>query len=113
MMALILFIASAFVAYIGIAYFGQLTGAVKSGPLEAFFSTLRPLPLLVVTAANMFFGLALYYGFSITRYAVPASISIGVITSFIYAVVFLGAPVTVSKLAGIAIIILGIVVLSS
>ena len=112
-MAIVLFVLSAIVAYTGISYFGQLSGEVKGGALAAFFSTVRPLPLLVVTLANMFFGLALYYGFSITRYAIPATISIGVITSFVYSVLFLGASVTVTKLVGVALVILGIVALST
>jgi len=108
----VFFVAAAVVAYLGISWFAQLSGGSSTSALSAFFSTIKPIPLLIVTAANMFFGLALFYGFGLTRFAVPATIAIGVLTSFVYSIVFLGAEVTAVKLAGVLIVIVGIIVLA-
>ncbi len=108
----ILFVVCAVVGYMGIAWFAQLSGGSSHSVFEAFTSAIRPFPLLVATVANMFFGLGLYYGFGVTRFAIPAAISIGVITSFIYSVVLLGAQVTLVKLLGIMAIIGGVVLLA-
>jgi hypothetical protein len=107
----VLFCVTIFVAYIGISLFAQLSGASSTGALQAFLSTLRPIPLIVVTIANMFFGLGLYYGFSLTRFAIPIAISIGVMTSFVYSLIFLGAHVTAYKIGGLILILLGVVLL--
>lgn len=96
----------------GIAWFAQLSGASSHTVFEAFTSAVRPFPLLIATVANMFFGLGLYYGFSVTRFAIPAAISIGVITSFVYSLIFLGAQVTLTKILGILVIIVGVALLA-
>jgi hypothetical protein len=112
-MTIALFVACAAVAYVGIAFFGQLVGGAKGSALQAFLATLSPAPLLVVTVANMFFGLALYYGFAVTRFAIPATIAIGVITSFAYSVAFLGGQISLIRMLGVAIVMVGIFLLSA
>jgi multidrug transporter EmrE-like cation transporter len=61
---------------------------------------------------NMFFGLGLYYGFGLTRFAIPAAIAMGVVVSFVYSVALLGVQVTLLKIIGAAVVILGVVVLA-
>lgn len=107
----IAFIFCGIIAYIGISLFAQLSSSGASA-IESFFSTLKPLPLFVVTVANMFFGVALFYGFSVTRFAIPSIISIGVITSFLYSIFVLGASITLTKVLGILVIILGIILMA-
>ncbi len=99
------------VGYIGISVFAQLSSGAVS-PVSAFFSAMRPLPLLVATLGNMFFGLGLYYGFGLTRFALPIAISLGVITSFVYSVVLLGATITFTKIVGAFVILIGIVLMT-
>lgn len=99
-------------AYLGISWFAQLTAEYGVTAWGAFLSAVRPLPLLIVTVANMFFGLGLYYGFGFTRFAIPAAISIGVVTSFVYSVFVLGAQVTSIKILGALMVILGVVILA-
>jgi hypothetical protein len=108
----VLFVVLMIVGYTGISWFAQLSGGTSQSAFDAFLSAVRPFPLLVVTVANMFFALGIYYGFSVTRFAIPAAISIGVLTSFVYSVVVLGAQVTLTKVAGVAIVILGVAVLA-
>jgi hypothetical protein len=80
MISWVFFISSAIVAYIGIAIFAHMSGSSATA-MSAFFSALRPVPLVIVTVANMFFGLGLYYGLGLTRFAIPLTIAVGVITS--------------------------------
>ena len=108
----ILFAVLTIIAYGGISWFAQLSGGSSTSALGAFFSAIKPFPLFVVTVANMFFGLALYYGFSVTRFAIPAAISLGVITSFAFSAIVLGAPVTLTKLVGAGIVIVGVIVMA-
>lgn len=107
-----LFILVVIIAYSGISWFAQLSGGASVSAIGAFLSTLRPLPLIIVTVANMFFGLGLYYGFGVTRFAIPVAVSIGVITSFAFSVLILGAQVTLVKLGGVALVICGVILLS-
>src|SRR3990167_1172569 len=108
----LLFVPLTVVACIGIAWFAQLSGGSSTTPTQAFFSAIRPFPLLVVTVANMFFALAAYYGFTATRFAIPVMISIGAVTAFVYSIVFLGAQLTALKVLGIAIAVSGVALMA-
>src|SRR5262245_35654402 len=108
----LLFVATIILAYTGIAVFAQLTGGSSHTALGAFLSPVRPVPLALVILANMFFALGLYWGFSLTRYALPVAFAIGVIVSFSYSAVVFGAKVSVLKIGAAGVIILGIVLLS-
>ena len=107
-----LFVPLTIVAYIGIAWFAQLSGGSSSTSLQAFLSAIRPFPLLVVTVANMFFALGAYYGFASTRFAIPVMISIGAVTAFVYSVVFLGAQLTALKVFGIIVALSGVALMA-
>lgn len=107
-----LFLVSVFFTYVGISVFAHLSGGSASTPFSAAVSALRPIPLIIVTLANVVFALGLYYGFKATRFAIPTALAMGVIVSFIYSVALLGATVTLSKIVGIVTIIIGIVILS-
>ncbi len=108
----VLFVVTVILAYTGISWFAQLSGGSSQTAVSAFVSALHPMPLVIVTVANMFFGLGLYYGFGLTRYAIPIAISLGVITSFLYSVAILGATVTGTKIIGVLVIIIGVIILS-
>lgn len=112
MPAVLYFVILMVVGYAGISWFAQLSGGSSHSALDAFFSAVRPIPLLVVTIANMFFALGMYYGFTVTRFAIPAAISIGAVTSFVFSVVFLGAQVTLTKILGIAVVLGGVILLT-
>lgn len=108
----VFFVVSVVVAYTGISWFGQMTAEFGTTPVTSFLAAIRPVPLFIVTVANMFFGLGLYYGFGLTRFALPATIALGVITSFVFSAVVLGAQVTLMKLVGVLVVILGVVILA-
>lgn len=108
----LLFGVTTVVAYLGISLFGQIAGGGASSPMSAFLGTLKPLPLLIITVANMFFALALYFGFAQTRFAMPIALSVGVLTSFMYSVFVLGASFSLVKAGGILLVVAGIALLS-
>jgi multidrug transporter EmrE-like cation transporter len=107
----LIFVLSSIVAYTGIAYFAQLTGGSVATAWQAVGKSLQPFPVIVLVAANVFFALAIYAAFQFTRFAIPATIAMGALTSFGFSVVFLGAQVTIAKLIGVALVVAGIMML--
>lgn len=107
----IFFIGSAIVTYIGISLFGQLTGGSTSTPWAAIVSVVRPVPLILLVISNMFFAVAVYFGLTITRYAIPIILATGAITGFVYSVAVLGGSISAIKLVGILCVVAGIVLL--
>ncbi len=95
-------------AYIGISYFAQLTGGGSTTALQAAIASLKPIPILILIVANVFFALAIFFGFKNTKLAIPAVLAIGVITSSVYSVVILGASFSFMELVGVALILVGI-----
>ncbi len=106
-----LFFVLAMCAYIGISLFAQLSGGQSTSLVGAAIAIIKPIPLLVVILANMFFGMAIYIGFKNTPLAIPITIAIGVITSAIYSYLFLGAQITAMKFFALGVLILGIFLL--
>lgn len=107
----IYFIGLAVAGYVCISIFAQLVGPSSTSFWSAVLSTFKPLPFGIVMLGNALLGGALYYGFLSTSAAVPIAIAIGVMTSFIYSVSFLGVGITSAKIAGIGFIIIGIYLL--
>jgi hypothetical protein len=100
------------IAYCGIAVFAQMTGGGSTGALQAFLAIFRPIPFFVILIANMLFSVGVYYGFTVTRYTIPIATAVGVVTTYLYSIIVLGASVSALKIIGIAAIIIGIVLLS-
>ena len=97
--------------YVLISIYGQITGGNATPLYEAALSALRPLPLLLIVVGNVCFSMAIFSGLSWTRFAIPAALALGVITSFAYSALFLGGTVTVAKLVGVVLILGGIFLL--
>lgn len=107
----IYFIGLAVVGYIGIAFFNRMVGGETQSFYEAITVAFRPLPLIVMIAANVILGGAVYFGFLATSSAIPIMLSVGVVVTFLYSVLLFGVGVTITKLFGIGLIILGIYLL--
>jgi drug/metabolite transporter (DMT)-like permease len=103
--------ALSFITYFLLSLFGQMTGGSAHTFLESIRAVLRPLPLALLLISNLFFASALYVGFKFTPYAIPSAIAIGVIASFLYSILFLGATVTWLKIVGVILIVGGIYLL--
>jgi uncharacterized membrane protein len=79
---------------------------------EAFIGGFAVLPALVLLASNPLYSVALYHGFSLSRFAIPMILAIGICTSFLYSLIFLGATFTLTKLLGLVVICAGIILLA-
>lgn len=107
-MTWILFILLAAIGYVfltivssGIGYGSQSLGQ----SLGRMFS---PMLFTFMVIGNVMLAAAIYYGFLASSYAVTILIAIGVITSAVYSVVFLGGVVTLQTILGFLFILLGI-----
>ena len=103
-----LFGASAIVAYGFLSAFGQLGGGSGTSGFGAAMATFKPLPFVLLVLGNVAWSVAIYYGFQNTKFAIPAVIAVGVITSFLYSVLFLGSSATATKMFGVGVILLGV-----
>jgi len=96
------------IMYVCISLIGRFTGGEASSVLESVRS-LFSLPVLgLILASNVLYAIAIYYGFIVTSNALPISIALGVVCSFLYSAVMLGATVTVLKVLGVGLIVVGI-----
>lgn len=95
-------------AYTCISFFAQITGGGSATLLQAALSAVRPLPILILIVGNIFFSMAVFSGFGWTKFAVPAAIALGVVTSFVYSAVFLGGAVSLVRMLGVVFILAGI-----
>ena len=102
------FFALSVVAYLLIGLFSQLTASGSTSLWQTALAEFRPLPLLVILAGNAIWAAGLYFGFKNTNLALPIAISIGVITGFVYSLLFLDATFTPLKLLGVALVLGGI-----
>lgn len=99
------------VAYIGISIFSHLSGGQAMSAWQALLSAFRPIPLMVIVGANAIFAVGFYNGLTISRYALPVMLSIGVLTTFAYSLIFFGAHLSIPKVLGLALVLCGIVLL--
>lgn len=106
-----LFILLATTGYVCISIFGRLVGPESTSFLKAVMTTFKPLPLSVVMIGNMLLGGALYYGFLSTSFAITIAIAIGVVTSFVYSSIVFGITITLIKVIGVLMILIGIYLL--
>lgn len=107
----VLYIGFGVLAYVGISLMGQLGSGPAESVWRAALNVYRPLTLMVMLVANGLWILAVYYGLRQTSVAIPALIALGVVVSFGYSVLFLGAEPTVLKAAGLTLILAGIYLL--
>ena len=99
------------VMYVCIATIGRITGGESASVLESVRSLFTPLLLSLMLLANVLFAIGIYYGFIVSSNALPISVAIGIVATFIYSVAMLGVSVTGTKLLGIACILIGIYLL--
>ena len=99
-------------AYIGISYVGQMTGGESPSVGHTILKMFNPVIFAVLIVANTTFSASLYYGFLVTSTAISVAVSIGVIVSFSYSVVIIGAAFSFIKIFGVFLILSGIYLIS-
>ena len=104
-------ITSTIVSYTLFSYFGMRTGVAASFKQALFlpFTSIIDFSLVLVGSAG--FGVATYFALKSSPYAVPVIISVGLIVSFIFSVLFTNASITPVKFLALSLIIIGIIFL--
>ena len=99
------------VAYTLFSCFGLRTGRATSftHALIAPFSNVIDLGLVLAGSAG--FGVATYYALKNSAYAIPIIISLGLIVSFVFSTLFADGRVTITRIVGLSIIVIGVVLI--
>ena len=99
------------ISYTLFSYFGLRTGEVSSfrDAVLAPFSNIIDFALVLTGSAG--FGVAAYYALKSSSYAIPIIISLGLIVSFLFSVFFADGKITMTKIAGLGIIIIGVLLI--
>jgi hypothetical protein len=104
----LLFAATGIVSYVLLSLFGQLSGGSGNSAIGAFLAAFKPIPFVLLVIGNALWGVAVFFGLQNTKYALPAVIALGIITSFFYSVIVFENPITWWRLLGLGLVILGI-----
>lgn len=98
-------------AYTLFSWFGLRAGGATSA-LEALLAPVRdPINLALVSLGTLGFSLALYFATRASSFPVAVVISIGVVVSFAFSALVVGASVPVRAIAGVALILCGVALL--
>jgi hypothetical protein len=103
-----LFAITGITAYVLLSMFGHLGGGSGSSALGAALAAFKPIPFLLLIVGNVLWGVAVFFGLQNTRYAITATVALGVITSFLYSVIALDNAVNWVRLIGVALVLSGI-----
>lgn len=99
-------------AYVGFSIMGQFSDTAARSWFEAAANLfIKPPVLAALIIGNALWVVALYYGLRESKDAIPMLVAVGVIASFAYSAVFLGAEVTPLHIAGLTLVLLGIYLL--
>ena len=107
-----IFVALSIVAYTLISIFADVTASDTDGALQALKNVFTPLGLLLVLIANAIYGVAIYYGFTSTKLAIPIALAIGALTAWFYSLIFLGKVFELNDALGLVLVIVGIFLLN-
>ena len=106
-----LFFVLSLITYFLFAWFGHMTGGSAGTFWQDVLEVLKPVPLIVLLVGNFFFAAAISIGLKVSPYAIPMAIAIGVLSSFVYSMLFLGGTFTWVKMLGVVVILAGIYLL--
>lgn len=107
----ILFITLTVLMYLCISTIGKVSGSSSGSVFDSVRVIFRPAVLALVLGANALFAAAVFYGFQVTANAMTIAVSIGVVSTYVYSVMFTGVTVTGMHALGLALVIVGIVLL--
>ncbi len=99
------------ISYTLFSYFGLRTGTASTFRDAALSPFTNIIDLTLVLTGSAGFGVATYFALKSSSYAVPIIISLGLIVSFIFATIFSDGKITVERLIGLLVIVLGIVLI--
>ena len=106
----ILAIIATVISYTLFSYFGMRVGEADSFKDAALAPFTSIVDFALVLFGSCGFGIATYYALKSSAYAIPIIISLGLLVSFVFSVLFADGKISSSKLIGFCIIILGVLI---
>ncbi|MDH3608631.1 MAG: hypothetical protein OEQ24_05230 [Gammaproteobacteria bacterium] len=95
-------------SYTLFSIFGLRTGQAESFYQAAFSLVRDPINFLLIFIGSAGFGIATFYAYKSSPFAITVVISIGLLVSFIFSVLFASGAINIQKSAGLCLIIAGI-----
>lgn len=95
-------------SYTLFSVFGLRTGQAETFYQAAFSLVRDPMNFLLIFLGSAGFGVATFYAYKSSPFAITVVISIGLLVSFIFSVLFASGAINIQKSAGLCLIIAGI-----
>ena len=95
-------------SYTLFSIFGLRTGQAESYYQAAFSLVRDPINFLLIFIGSAGFGIATFYAYKSSPSAITVVISIGLLVSFVFSILFASAAINIQKIAGLCLIITGI-----
>lgn len=95
-------------SYTLFSIFGLRTGQAESFYQAAFSLVRDPINFLLIFIGSAGFGIATFYAYKSSPFAITVVISIGLLVSFAFSIFFAGAAINIQKITGLCLIIAGI-----
>ena len=95
-------------SYTLFSVFGLRAGQAQSFYQAAFSLVRDPINFLLIFIGSAGFGVATYYAYKSSPFAITVVISIGLLVSFIFSILFASAEINILKSAGLGLIIAGV-----
>lgn len=96
------------ISYTLFSVFGLRTGQAETFYQAAFSLVRDPINFLLIFIGSAGFGVATFYAYKSSSFAITVVISIGLLVSFVFSFLFAGAAINIQKLSGLCLIIAGI-----
>ncbi|MGH1537978.1 MAG: hypothetical protein ACRBDX_08010 [Gammaproteobacteria bacterium] len=95
-------------SYTLFSIFGLRTGQAESFYQAAFSLVRDPINFLLIFIGSAGFGVATFYAYKSSPLAITVVISIGLLVSFVFSVIFANGEINLQKIAALCLITLGI-----
>ena len=95
-------------SYTLFSIFGLRTGNAESFLRAILAPISNPIDFLLILVGSAGFGVATFYALKSSPFAITVVISVGLLVSFLFSVLFANGPINIHKIAGICTIILGV-----
>ncbi|MEM8845157.1 MAG: hypothetical protein AAGB35_08960 [Pseudomonadota bacterium] len=96
------------VSYTLFSYYGLRTGELSSLKYALMAPVGNVINFVLVITGSASFGVATFYALKSSAYAITSVISIGLIVSFIFSTLFADGKITLTRIIGVGVIILGV-----
>ena len=95
-------------SYTLFSVFGLRTGQAESFYQAAFSLVRDPINFMLIFIGSAGFGVATFYAYKSSPFAITVVISIGLLVSFVFSAIFADGEINLQKIAALSLIVLGI-----